>query len=108
MEYNIPISKGDYPLALIKGINCFLDLTDFELAIVSNMLKYDMKELTAENRKKLREVLNKGEHTTNNYIKKLKDRKVLVTNAGGRLQLGEGITAPFRDKEIVLKFKLSD
>ena len=107
MKYNIPTQKDSYPLALIKGLNCFLNLTEFELAIVSNMLKYEMATLTVANRKKLREVIGKGEYTTNNYIKKLKDKKVLVSKEG-KLGLNESILTPYRDREIVLKFNLAD
>ena len=105
MKYNVPIAEGDYPLALIKGLNCFLDLTDFELAIVSNMLKYNMETLSCENRKKIREVTGKGEHTTNNYIKKLKDKKILIQE-DGKLSLAKGILIPFKDREITIKFNL--
>ena len=107
MKYNVPTKKDAYPLALVKGLNCFLDLTDFEIMIVSNMLKHKMSVLTTENRRKLRQITGKGLHTTNNYIKKLKDKKVLVST-GGKLGLNEGILAPFKDREITIKFKVTD
>lgn len=106
MNYDIPISKEKYTLAALKVINCFLDLTTYELEIVSKMLDNNIQVLDTKGRMIIRRLTGKNTATTNNYIKRLKDKKVLIPTEKG-LKLNHNITNPISDKEINIKFNVN-
>ena len=106
MEYNIKISKEKYNLAALKVINCFLNLTDYELDIIVKMLDNNINILNRESRSKIRKLTNKSYNTTNNYIKRLKDKKILLY-INNELVLNKNITNHILDKEIKIKFDVN-
>ena len=106
MEYNVPVLKKNYTLAVLKVINCFVGLTDYELDIISKMIDNDISVINKVTRVKIRELTGKDVGTTNNYIKKLKDKKVLLEVSEG-LILSESILAPVRDGNIEIKFNVN-
>jgi len=106
MEYKINIDQDKYYKAALKVVNCFLELTDYELELIAQMLNYKIKTLTLETRKQLIDILSTSTHTFNNYIKKLKDKKVLIdTNYG--LAIHPSITNSLEDREIKIKFNVN-
>jgi len=106
MEYNIKISRDKYNLAALKVINCFLNLTSYELDIVTKMLDNNIDILDTKSRSKIRNLTGKNYATTNNYIKRLKDKKVLIDSDKG-LVLNKNIVNPISDKEIKIKFDVN-
>jgi len=107
MDYNIGISKEKYTLAMIKVINCFLNLTEYEIDIIVKMIDNDIKTLTSETRRRVRLLTGgKSVQTTNNYIKRLVDKKVLVLNKEG-LCVNDNIINTLNDKEFSIKFNVN-
>lgn len=106
MEINIPLQEERYSRAMLKVMNSFLNLTDYELDIISEMLNNKMSVLDSKNRAKIRSLTGKSVASTNNYIKKLKDKKMLIDTEAG-LQISDKILKPISDKEVTVRFHLS-
>lgn len=107
MNKEIKISKDKYYKAILSVINCFLNLTDYELELVVNMLNHNIKTLTTETRAQLRTLTKSNVHSFNNYIKRLKDKEVLIETSYG-LGLNPNITNSIADKEVNIKFKITE
>lgn len=99
MEYNLNISKLNHYKAALKIQNSFINLTDFELDLIVEMLNSKVEVLNTKNRRMLRDQLNTNVYTFNNYIKRLKDRGYLVEATGG-LKLHDSIIAAANSKSI--------
>lgn len=106
MIFPIPTTKEKYYKAALKVINCFLNLTDYELDIIVTMLNYNIKYLTKDTRARLRELLKSDTATFNNYIKRLKDKKALVESEEG-LEVNPNIVNSVSDGEITIKFNVN-
>jgi len=78
IEYNIPVTKENYCMAMITAVGCFIKTTSFEKRILSTMLNWGILYLTEGNREKLRTELNKSSFNLNNYIKKMKDKGIFI------------------------------
>ena len=106
MEIDIPLKEDRYSRAMLKVMNSFLNLTDYELDIISEMLNHKMDVLDSKNRAKIRSLTGKRVASTNNYIKKLKDKKMLVETESG-LQISNKILKPILDREVTVRFHLA-
>jgi hypothetical protein len=107
MDYNLTLSEDKYTLAILKTINCFLNLTDFELLIINKMIDNDIDELNTNSRKRLKSLLgDKSDATVNNYIKRLKDKKVLIENETGMV-INNNILSAIKDGELNFKFNVN-
>lgn len=107
MEYNIPVKRGLYHQAVLKILNTFLNMTDYEIEIVATMLKLNIQILDNQTRKLIRETTGKDLFTFNNYIKRLKDRNCLIKSKEG-LILNENIRKNFQSNELTFRFDLQD
>lgn len=105
MNRTIKISKDKYYKAALTIVNSFLNLTDYELEIIVEMLKNNIKTLTTETRLQLRELTSSNVHSFNNYIKRLKDKEVLIDTSYG-LAINPNIVNSIEDKEISIKFEI--
>ena len=105
MEYNIPVKQENYTKAILKVINIFMDLTNYELNIITQIIDQDIKMLNRVCRKILIEKLETDSYTLNNYIKKLKDKGVLVTTKYG-LELNPNIINSIKDNKITITFNI--
>lgn len=103
MVYPIKLSKDKYHKAVIKIIACFLNLTDFEVDVITTMLKYNIHSITTDTRIIVRNHLGKDTYTFNNYIKRLKDKRALIVK-DGELVILPSIIKCIQDKEINIKF----
>jgi len=106
MKYEIPISEEKYTLAALNVMNCFLKLTKSELDIVAVMIGKSINVLDTESRSIVRSETGKGVNITNNYIKRLKDKGVLINN-NGKLSINHNISEALKDKEINIKFNVN-
>lgn len=106
MTHEVPVTKDNYHLAITKIINTLTqNMSKTEEKIVSIIAKEKMIELNSENRKKLRELIDTDQFTFNNYIKKLKDKHILIKE-NNKLKLNPKISQNFGQSEITIKFKL--
>lgn len=78
MEYKIPVTKETYVKAVLMSINFLLNLTNFEIKILCAMINNNMLEVNIDTREHIRKVLNKDKFMTNNYIKSLRTKGVLL------------------------------
>lgn len=106
MDYNIPIDKKKYNRAVLKTVNCFLDMTEAELDIISIMLDNEVKVLDTDSRNLIRTITGKSIASSNNYIKRLKDKQVLTKTHEG-LVISESIMRPVIDGEVNIKFNVT-
>lgn len=78
MQKIIPVSKENYNKAAIKLLNCFLNMSEYELSIIVGMLNNNINSLNKNTRAQIVKTLNLNTMSFNNYIKKLKDKGTLV------------------------------
>jgi hypothetical protein len=82
MEYKIPISNKDYYKAMLMVLNFNLKLSELEMDILCTMLNNGMYEVNIDTREVIRKVLDKDKFMTNNYIKRLRNKQVLLDKQG--------------------------
>jgi predicted transcriptional regulator len=78
MEYVFKVNSKKYHRAMLEIYNFNLKLSDFELDIVATMLTNGISEINPITKELLRVTLNKDKYITNNYIKRLKDKGILL------------------------------
>ena len=106
MKVEIPISKDKYSAAMLTVVNCWLRLTDYELNIISKMIDNNIIVLDVKGREKLRGLTGKSVGSTNNYIKKLKDKGMIESSPEG-LVLSDKVLKPIRDRELNVLFHIN-
>ena len=106
MIMEIPISAKGYNKAMLGAMNGFLRLTDFELEILTCILNNNYSKLDKSNRLEIRNQLNRSECAFNNYVKKLKDKKILIQKEDG-LHINESILTIVNDGELTIKFNVN-
>lgn len=105
MELKIPVKEGAETKTMLKIVNCFINnLTDVELDIVSAMINKGYTTLSKNNRSELRSSLNMDKYLFNNYVKYLKDKKVLYLNQD-ILTLNPNIVRLTSDNQITIILK---
>ena len=105
MELKIPVKEGAETKTMLKIVNCFINnLTDVELDIVSAMINKGYTTLSKNNRSGLRSSLNMDKYLFNNYVKYLKDKKVLYLNQD-ILTLNPNIVRLTSDNQITIILK---
>ncbi len=105
MELKIPVKEGAETKTMLKIVNCFINnLTDVELDIVSEMINKGYTTLSKNNRSELRSSLNMDKYLFNNYVKYLKDKKVLYLNEE-ILTLNPNIVRLTSDNQITIILK---
>lgn len=104
MIYNLKVKREDYCLAALKIINCIYKLSELELKILTNIINNQIKVLDKSSRNSIREFINTDKFTFNNYIKKLKDKKLLIDGANG-LVINPGIIKTIADREFKFEFE---
>ncbi len=108
MEQVIPISKNKYYKAMLTIVGSLLptNLTTFEIEMIATMFTNNIKTLDKITRLELRNLLNTSEYNFNNYIKKLKNKSVLIENNEG-LEVHPNITNAIEDKKVTIEFNVS-
>lgn len=107
MEYKVPVKKENYYKAILLIFNQLgLNLTDLELDIITNVLTMS-KGSSKELRKTIREKLDVSTHTLNNYIKRLKDKGVLIKEKD-ILKLNPQLEDRVKDNKVHITFEVYD
>lgn len=107
MEYKVPVKKEHYYKAILLIFNQLgLNLTDLELDIIANILTRG-KGLTKDLRRTVREQLDISTHTLNNYIKRLKDKGVLIKEKD-ILKLNPQLEDRVKDNKVHITFEVYD
>lgn len=100
-QFKLPADK--YHKSILTVMNCFLHLSEIEIEILSEILKNNITVINTDSRKILQKSLNKKEHNLNNYIKRLKDKKVLLESNEGYI-VDPGIIESVSDKKVLIEF----
>lgn len=80
MEYKIPVTSKGYYKAILTILNFSLNMSKLELDILAVLLYHNMLEINADSREIIRKELDKDKFITNNYIKSLKAKGIILTN----------------------------
>ena len=105
MIQEFKFKKDRYYKAILKLVNVFIGLTDYELSIISTMLIHNIKTLDTASRVIVREKLNANVATFNNYIKRLKDKKCLIETKDG-LIISDRILNSIEDGRVDITFNI--
>ncbi len=110
MEYNIPVNKKDYYKAILMVLNFNLNLSSLELDILCTMLNNNMLEVNIDSREHIRKVLNKDKFMTNNYIKRLRNKGMLLDHPelNRVYYINPIILNIIKDRKVSFEFKLND
>jgi len=106
MQRIIPVSKENYNKAAIKLLNCFLNMSEYELSIIVGMLNNNISSLNRRTRAHLVKTLNLNTMSFNNYIKKLKDKKTLIGSK--ELTINPNILSMIEGGEVNIVIKCND
>lgn len=106
MERTINISKEKYYKAMLTVMSGLINLTTFEIEVIAMMFSNNIKALDKITRLELRLLLDTSEYNFNNYIKKLKQKKVLIETDNG-LEVNQNLTSAIEDQELTVKFNVS-
>ena len=105
MEYKIPVTKDNICKAIITVLNFKLGLSPIEVDILSIMLNNKITIVDTHARGIIRTVLDRDKYSTNNYIKRLKDKKIILQD-GRKLFINPTIIALCAEKIISFNFIL--
>lgn len=109
MEYKIPVNKDNVYKAVLTVVNFNLGLSDMEIDILATLLKYRLYLIDTTARDVIRKVLNKSKFSTNNYIKRLKEKNIIVQEEETKkLYLNPGLREIINSNEITFKFDITD
>ena len=109
MEYNIPVERKDYYKAILMVINFNLNLSNLEMDILSILLNNGLTVVNIDARDLLRKELNKDKFITNNYIKRLRDKGVLLSNDKNKdLNINPNILSIIKDGKISFEFEIHE
>ena len=108
MKRVVKVKKEQYVKAILLVVNQLgLNMTPSELSIIVTSINRNMLVFNLITRKALKGYLNIDSFTFNNYIKKLKDKGVLMRYEKD-LEVNRGLLTYVKDKEIHLTFEIDD
>ncbi len=105
MEFKIPVTKDNIYRGVLTVLNFQLKLSELELDMLSVMLKNGVTTVDINTRELIRKVMNRDKFSTNNYIKRLKDKKVILQeDTNKRLYVNPSIISLVKNEIITFKF----
>jgi hypothetical protein len=108
MIFEKEITNKDYCREVLSSLS-FFNFTSFELDILCVMLNNNIQVLNSDSREKIRKVLDKGKFTINNYIKRLRDKQVLLTiNGTEHYKINPLVLNILKEGEVVYRFKINN
>lgn len=109
MEKRIPVTKDNMYKAILMLANVpfNLNLSNLEIDIVSTWLQYKTYVIDISARDLIRKVLDKDKFNTNNYIRRLKAKGVIVQATDSKkLYLNPNLATIVNTDTITFKFDL--
>lgn len=104
MEYKIKVNKYSIYKAILTLINFNLKLSGMEIDIMATLFKYGFYTINAEARDILRKALDKDQYSINNYIKRLKEKNMIIEDEYKKLHVNPNLKQIVESKEITFKF----
>lgn len=102
--YKIPVNNYSVYKAILTIINFSLKLSNVEIDILATLFKYGYHTITVEARDILRKALDKDQYTINNYIKRLKDKKMLLETDNKEIVVNSDLKDVVESRKIVFSF----
>lgn len=110
MEYKIPVTSKSYYKAILTILNFSLNMSKLELDIIAVLLYHNMLEINADSREVIRKELDKDKFITNNYIKSLKAKGILLIkdNDPKKAYINPEIINIVREPKLTFEFIIND
>jgi hypothetical protein len=107
MELKIRSTKYDntYKMLSILATASELDMSDLEKAIITTLISNGYTSITPISKEVVRRSLDKDKFITNNYIKRLKDKNIILADNKGILHIDAGIVNCLKDNKISFEFE---
>jgi hypothetical protein len=106
MELEIPTNERDYISHYLQLMNGLFQLTDRERECLVEFIKYDSKNACCmQARKHVAAAMNfKSVSVLNNYVKSLKDKRVIQKTKGGSYVYHPSAVPDYNNMDIRFKF----
>jgi predicted transcriptional regulator len=86
-------------------LNFNLNLSKLELDILATLLNHNVTIVDTEARDIIRKALNKGKYNINNYISRLRKKKIFITKPVDKnLYINPSLIEIVRDKKVSFEF----
>lgn len=110
MEYPpITVKTQDYHKAMLMILNFTLNLSNMEMDMLSIWLNHGITVVDTNARDLVRKILDKDKFITNNYIKRLKNKGILIIKpADKQLYINTGILDVMKDKKVSFEFRVHE
>ena len=109
MEFKIPVKKENIYDGILMVLNFYLKLSNEEIKMLSILLQHNVTIVNTDARALLRSVMNKDKYATNNYIKRLMDKNIILKNKDTKvLYIDPRIINITNEKEFNFKFINND
>lgn len=109
MNIKLPVSKDDLYKISISVLTYKVGLTTSEVDVIVTLLRNNITTINSRARDILRQTLDKSKFSTNNYIKQLKDKQLLVKSDKGReLSLHPMLARLNKEKQITFEIDTVD
>lgn len=99
------VDRDSFSKAVLTILNFQLKLSELEIEMLSVMLSHNITKIDTSTREMLRKVLNRNKFDINNYIKRLKEKKFILTKEDKSLYINPNISALMNFKTFIFKFK---
>lgn len=104
MEYKIPVKEEDLSLAVIKTLNCFLNLTEKEMELLAYMASNNIKVIDYKSRREIANNFGKDHFYITNLLKRLYDKKILVKTRIGKV-INPNLVNSLTSRKITINFE---
>lgn len=102
-SYSVNLPSDQLNKAKLRLLNCFLKLTDKELDIVCMILDDDQLVITRVYRRSLLARLKTTNYNLNNYIQRLKNKKILI-NDGDNIKVNDTLLNIINSNNLTFNF----
>lgn len=109
MEYKIPVTKENIHKTILTAISFTLGLSELEIDILSTLLKHNLYVVDTKAKEVLIKTLNKSKFQINNYITRLRKKKLVIQASDDKKWYLNPNLKPITESEnITFKFNISD
>lgn len=99
------VDRDSFSKAVLTILNFQLKLSELEIEILSVMLSHNITKIDSATRVLLRDKLDKTKFDINNYIKRLKEKKLIIVKEDKNLHINPNIIQLVKFKTFIFKLK---
>lgn len=109
MEYEIPVTKDNLTEVILTILNFNLGMSKLEIKIIATLLDNGYIKVNIDARDIIRKVLDLDKFSTNNYIKRLRTKGILLEKPNDKqFYINPGILQAVESKDLSFKFNVND